>query len=66
VEQGQSTPADLSVPDRANASDTSCWSAESALTQNRRAVRTLGQLLEVRDGTNLTIGGCTDIDAKDW
>src|SRR5260370_11035368 len=56
----QPTPANLSLPLRANASLSSCCSALSTLTHRYGTVASSGQDVEVFDGQNSTIGGVRD------
>src|SRR6266436_496365 len=60
------TPANLSAPDRPKAMDSPECASDRTLTQNVPAWRIFGQVLEVRDGANVTIGGSSDSEAKDW
>src|SRR3984893_13353913 len=62
----QPTPANLSLPLRANASLSSCCSALSTLTHRYGTVASSGQDVEVFDGQNSTIGGLSDSEVKDW
>src|ERR1700689_4194062 len=61
----QATPANLSLPLRANASLSSCCSALSTLTHRYDAVASSGQDVEVFDGQNSTIGGVSDNEGKE-
>src|SRR5689334_18357274 len=62
----QGTPANLSVPERAKAFDSPSCASDSMLTQKVSAWRTFSQLAEERDGANVTMGGSSDREAKDW
>src|SRR6202011_5153722 len=62
----QATPANLSLPLRANASLSSCCPALSTLTHRYGTVASSGQDVEVFDGQNSTIGGVSDNAVKDW
>src|ERR1700730_11614025 len=62
----QATPANLSLPLRANASLSPCCPALSTLTHRYDTVASSGQDVEVFDGQNSTIGGVSDTAVKDW
>src|ERR1700733_15890504 len=62
----KATPANLSLPLRANASLSSCCSALSTLTHRYGTVASSGQDVEVFDGQNSTIGGLSDSEVNDW
>ena len=62
----QSTPANLSTPERANPAESSSCPAASTFTQNAPTSRIPGQVVELRAGAKLTSGGSSDSDANDW
>src|ERR1700730_14103089 len=61
----QATPANLSLPLRANASLSPCCPALSTLTHRYDTVASSGQDVEVFDGQNSTIGGLHGNAGKD-
>jgi hypothetical protein len=62
----QCTPANLSVPDRAKARDSSSCPSASTLMQKRPIGRSLGQVLDARPGANTTSGGSRESELNDW
>src|SRR6476661_2423739 len=65
-EDACSTPANLSAPERANCPARCRCSAGRMLLVNEPAFRSTGQVVDVRDGLNVTSGGSSDSAAKDW
>src|SRR6202012_6046547 len=62
----QGTPANLSAPLTANRRQSSSWSADRMLAQNRPSSAITGQVAEVRETLSDTSGGSSDNEAKDW
>src|SRR5580693_1933066 len=62
----QPTPSNLSPPDTANVRHNASWCSSRMFTQNAPAWRIRGQLVELRAGARITMGGSSDRAAKDW
>ena len=62
----QPTPSNLSPPEMAKERQSASWCSPRMFTQNAPALAMRGQLVELRAGARMTIGGSSESAAKDW
>src|SRR5580692_9803851 len=62
----QPTPSNLSPPEMAKERQSASWCSPRILTQKLPALAMRGQLVELRAGARMTIGGSSERAAKDW
>src|ERR1700729_4224794 len=62
----QPTPSNLWPPETAKERHSASWCSPRMFTQNAPALAMRGQLVELRAGHRITMGGSSESAAKDW